>query len=304
MVARVRSFNRTVTERVGALDDHYLGFTRGLGAARVLWEIGPDGIEVRELRRRLGLDSGYASRLLRTLERQDLVAVSADAADRRVRRAHLTAAGRAERTRLDERSDELAASMLAAARRAPARAPAGRDGGGRAAAAGVADRVRGRGSRLAPTLAGASRSTSREIGERFDAGFDPLQSTSPDAGEFIPPDGLFLVARLRDRPVGCGALRFKPGQPADLKRMWIARDVRGCGPRPATAAASWSGSPREHRRHRRAARDEPQPARGDRLYRASGLRRGRAVQRRALRAPLVREAARSGSRPSLIAPLP
>src|SRR5262249_39392864 len=31
MVERVRSFNRTVTERVGALDDHYLGFTRGLG---------------------------------------------------------------------------------------------------------------------------------------------------------------------------------------------------------------------------------------------------------------------------------
>src|SRR5689334_13791532 len=111
-IERVRSFNRTVTERVGALDDRYLGFTRGLGAARVLWEIGPDGIEVRELRRRLGLDSGYTSRLLRTLEGQGLIAVRATPADRRVRRAELTAAGRAERDRLDERSDELAASML------------------------------------------------------------------------------------------------------------------------------------------------------------------------------------------------
>src|SRR5215468_6476460 len=111
-IASVRSFNRTVTERVGALDDHYLGFTRGLGAARVLWEIGRDGIEVRELRRRLGLDSGYASRLLRTLEAGGLIVVSATEQDRRVRRAALTAAGEAERDRLDRRSDELAASML------------------------------------------------------------------------------------------------------------------------------------------------------------------------------------------------
>ena len=39
-VARVRSFNRLVTQRVGALDDHYLSRDRPLGEARVLWEIG------------------------------------------------------------------------------------------------------------------------------------------------------------------------------------------------------------------------------------------------------------------------
>src|SRR5690348_2475058 len=105
MIERVRSFNRTVTERVGALDEHYLGFTRGLGAARVLWETGADGIEVRELRRRLGLDSGYTSRLLRALEGQGLLSVHATPEDRRVRRARLTAAGQAERDRLDRRSD-------------------------------------------------------------------------------------------------------------------------------------------------------------------------------------------------------
>ena len=49
-----------VTERVGALDEQYLGRGRPLGASRMLWEIGPDGTDVRELRRRLGLDSGYA----------------------------------------------------------------------------------------------------------------------------------------------------------------------------------------------------------------------------------------------------
>jgi len=65
MVARVRSFNRTVGERIGALDQRFLGRDRPLGASRVLWEIGPDGREVGELRRGLGLDSGYLARLLR-----------------------------------------------------------------------------------------------------------------------------------------------------------------------------------------------------------------------------------------------
>ena len=43
MVDQVRRFNRTVTERVGALNDRFLGRDRPLGAARLLWEIGPGG---------------------------------------------------------------------------------------------------------------------------------------------------------------------------------------------------------------------------------------------------------------------
>ena len=66
-VAQVRSFNRTVTERVGALQDSFLARGRPLGASRVLWEIG-DGTDARALRERLDLDSGYLSRLLRGLE--------------------------------------------------------------------------------------------------------------------------------------------------------------------------------------------------------------------------------------------
>src|ERR671928_215110 len=53
MVDQVRRFNRTVTERVGALNDHFLGLDRPLGEARLLWEIGVDGCEVRRLRERL-----------------------------------------------------------------------------------------------------------------------------------------------------------------------------------------------------------------------------------------------------------
>src|SRR5918997_6049614 len=101
VVQRVRSFNRAVADGIGALDDRFLGRARPMGEARLLWEIGPDGAEIRELRARLGLDSGYVSRVLRSLEQQGLVVVRASSGDARVRRAELTRAGLAERAELD-----------------------------------------------------------------------------------------------------------------------------------------------------------------------------------------------------------
>src|SRR5436305_6616928 len=111
-IAGVRAFNRTVTERIGALEETYLGGGRPLGETRLLWEVGPDGIDVRDLRSRLDLDAGYASRMLRALERDGLVTVAPSTRDRRVRRASLTRRGRAERARLDRRSDELVRALL------------------------------------------------------------------------------------------------------------------------------------------------------------------------------------------------
>src|SRR3954466_11088221 len=112
MVDEVRRFNRTVTQRVGALSDRFLSRDRPLGASRVLWEIGADGREVRALRRRLGLDSGHLSRLLRALEADGMVTVSAGGHDPRVRAARMTEVGEAELRELDRRSDELAESWL------------------------------------------------------------------------------------------------------------------------------------------------------------------------------------------------
>ena len=60
----VRQFNRLVTQRVGALDDHFLGRDRPLGASRLLYEIGDRGADLRDLRWRLNLDAGYVSRVL------------------------------------------------------------------------------------------------------------------------------------------------------------------------------------------------------------------------------------------------
>src|SRR5947209_16156772 len=111
-IDHVRGFNRVVTQRIGALDDQYLGRRRPMGQDRVLWEIGAEGCEVRALRARLGLDAGHTSRLLRALESAGLVRTDASSSDRRVRVATLTKAGRTERALLTRRSDELAASIL------------------------------------------------------------------------------------------------------------------------------------------------------------------------------------------------
>src|SRR5467141_3916264 len=93
MIELVRSFNRTMTERVGALNDHFLGRNHPLGEARLLWEIGEEGASVRSLRRRLSLDSAYVSRLLRSLEKQGLLVVRTSENDGRVRQVQLTEAG-------------------------------------------------------------------------------------------------------------------------------------------------------------------------------------------------------------------
>lgn len=70
-IQQIRRFNRAVTQRLGVLTDRFLSLHRPLGEARVLWEVGPDGCDVKTLRERLQLDSGYLSRLLRALEAEE-----------------------------------------------------------------------------------------------------------------------------------------------------------------------------------------------------------------------------------------
>ena len=104
LVAQVRRFNRTITQRAGALNDHFLARDRPLAASRLLWEIGTEGGEVVTLRSRLGVDSGQMSRMLRALEADELVTVTPSALDGRIRVARLTAKGLSKRALLDQRS--------------------------------------------------------------------------------------------------------------------------------------------------------------------------------------------------------
>jgi GNAT superfamily N-acetyltransferase len=68
-----------------------------------------------------------------------------------------------------------------------------------------------------------------ELGERFDAGFDPTLGISAHAHELTPPGGLLLVAYLREEPIGCGAIKFHENAPGEIKRMWVTPRARGLG---------------------------------------------------------------------------
>jgi len=227
-VAGVRSFNRLVTERVGALHDHYLARERPLGEARLLWELGEHGRDLRELRSRLGLDSGYLSRLVASLEAAGLVRCEASPSDRRVRTATLTAAGRRERDLLDRRSDDLARSFLQPLsetqrrRLVEAMAEVERLLTATLVELRVVDPAR-------PEARECLRRYVAELGERFEHGFDTAASLPLDDGDLRPPAGLFVLAPLRGEPVGCRAIRFHPGDPGYLKRMWVDGSVRGLG---------------------------------------------------------------------------
>lgn len=228
MVDQVRRFNRAVTQRVGALDDHFLARDRPLAEARVLWEIGEEGCEVRALRSRLGLDSGHASRLLRSLEAAGLVEVSPGTTDRRARAARLTPAGLVERAELDRRSDELARSFLEPLTDGQRERLVGamREVERLFTAALVEIREIDAARR---DVKQCLRSYYAELNRRSDKPFDPKVGSTAEPHEIRPPHGLFLVAYLRDAPVGCGALKHFPGGASDIKRMWVAESARGLG---------------------------------------------------------------------------
>jgi len=227
-VDHVRHFNRTVAQRIGALSDNFLATHRPMAEARLLWEIGEDGCEVRTLRNRLGLDSGHASRLLRALEADGMVRVEPSAADRRIRVARLTRAGRKEWTELDRRSDAFAASLLEPlderdrerlvdSMRTVQRLLT-------AAAVEIRD-VDPAGSDARQCL----RAYVGELNQRWEAGFDPTAGVSAEPHELTPPAGCFLIAYLHGEPIGCGGVKHLPGGPSDIKRMWVSPAARGLG---------------------------------------------------------------------------
>ncbi len=101
----IREFNRFYTRVIGALNDRILGSSYSLPEARVLFEL-RDGREhdVSELRRLVGIDAGYLTRILSRLEGDGLLLRSRSATDGRRRAAALTPAGRRTAKAMDRRS--------------------------------------------------------------------------------------------------------------------------------------------------------------------------------------------------------
>ena len=224
----VRRFNRLVTQRVGALEVDYLRRGRPLAEARLLFEIGADGADVRALRSKLGLDSGYLSRLLQSLSAQELIAIAKGEEDGRRRRVSLTRKGSAERAAYDRLSDNLAASMLDPL-----------DGSQQTrllAAMGEVERlIRAASVKVAaeaPDTADARLCLSTyfsELAARFETGFDAGADDSARVEDMAPPSGLFVIARLDGDAVGCGGFKRVDKATGEIKRVWTAPSARGLG---------------------------------------------------------------------------
>jgi len=227
----MRRFNRNYTQRVGALDASFLGLGMPLGAARLVYEIGTAATTVQALRARLGLDSGYLSRMLRGLAKQGYVAVRPDPADRRRRLVELTVAGQKLWDDLEGRSEERAHLLLdpltERQRNRLNEALATADLLVRAASVTI--------DSVDPSDALAREAMERyvaEMDERFEDGFDPGPIDAEDEASLRPPDGLFVVAVSDGEPVAGGGVRSYTGggeTTAEIKRMWVHPDWRGAG---------------------------------------------------------------------------
>ncbi|HWJ12055.1 MAG TPA: bifunctional helix-turn-helix transcriptional regulator/GNAT family N-acetyltransferase [Nocardioides sp.] len=222
----LRRFNRTYTQRIGVLDESFLGTGRPLAVSRLLFEVGAAGpVGVRELRELLDLDSGHLSRMLRRLEDDGLIATAVDPADRRRRLVRLTASGRQAYDDLERRSEERAGALVA-----PLTA---RQQERLATALGTADLlVRAATVRLRevaaddPVAREATRRYFAELDDRFPGGFDPGGADAPE------PGATYVVATSDGAPVAYGGIRPVPALGAgttEVKRMWVDGHWRGAG---------------------------------------------------------------------------
>ncbi|GIE96860.1 bifunctional helix-turn-helix transcriptional regulator/GNAT family N-acetyltransferase [Paractinoplanes rishiriensis] len=225
-IEQVRDFNRYYTRRLGVLSGHYLGLDRPWSESRLLYEIG-DGADLRDLRSRLALDSGYLSRLLRSLEDQGLVAVRPHERDGRVRVAVPTGAGVRARADLEERARQSVGDLLGeltAAQRDRLIA-AQRE---------IRQLLRLATVVIAPVPDDAVEARAclaayaAELDGRFPEGYAESALLAP--GELAATGGVFLLAREGSLAVGCGAWQaMELSTVAEIRHLWVSGDARGFG---------------------------------------------------------------------------
>ena len=112
-IETVRRFNRFYTRQIGLLDEGLLDSPFSLTEVRVLYELAHrEHPTAADLSKDLALDAGYLSRLLRSFEKQGLIAKKDSPADARQSLLTLTNKGRKVFEPLDAKSDERVGAML------------------------------------------------------------------------------------------------------------------------------------------------------------------------------------------------
>jgi len=111
-VNEIRAFNRFYTRKIGVLDG-MASRPFSLAEARVLYELAHrEQPTATDIRKELGLDAGYLSRIIRGFERRKLVARAQSKTDERQKFLSLTPKGQKVFAPLDERSNRDVAAMI------------------------------------------------------------------------------------------------------------------------------------------------------------------------------------------------
>lgn len=111
-IGAIRAFNRFYTRKIGVVDG-MASSPFSLAEARVLYELAHgDRVTATDIRKVLGLDAGYLSRILGEFERRGLLTRAQSKSDERRKFLTLTRKGREVFTPLNERSNRQAARML------------------------------------------------------------------------------------------------------------------------------------------------------------------------------------------------
>src|SRR6516225_5689015 len=111
-VGAIRAFNRFYTRKIGVVDG-MASSPFALAEARVLYELAHrERPTASDIRRELGLDAGYMSRIVREFERRKLVTRERSRTDEREKFLSLTAKGRKAFAPLDQRSNRDVEAML------------------------------------------------------------------------------------------------------------------------------------------------------------------------------------------------
>jgi DNA-binding MarR family transcriptional regulator/predicted N-acetyltransferase YhbS len=111
-VDAVRRFNRVYTRRLGLLERGLLESDLSLTEVRMLYELAQGATNARALCDRLGIDPGYASRILAGFARNKLVTKTPSRSDGRQIALALTKKGHATFAELDARAAAQVTSLL------------------------------------------------------------------------------------------------------------------------------------------------------------------------------------------------
>ncbi|MDR3617695.1 MAG: bifunctional helix-turn-helix transcriptional regulator/GNAT family N-acetyltransferase [Candidatus Obscuribacterales bacterium] len=113
-ISAIRAFNRFYTRQIGLLDEGLLKSKFSLTEVRVLYELAQrDNLAAADLKRDLGLDEGYLSRLLKKLENGGMVQRTTSQKDGRQSLLSLTDEGRAVFEPLEQSSQAQVKQLIA-----------------------------------------------------------------------------------------------------------------------------------------------------------------------------------------------